>query len=76
MGGLVDGNTALDMDNGSYLSIKDKDERIVFDAPIEYWDNIQNGNVKNVIYQADLVVKNTAQTGPASKSIVLNINYC
>lgn len=74
-GGLVEGNTALDMANGSYFSLRDGGSKITFDSPIGFWENIQSGSTHQVSYQAELAAEGELQTGVANQSVVLFVNY-
>lgn len=40
-GGLVEGNTALGLGNGTYFSIKDQQRKIAFETPVKFWNNVQ-----------------------------------
>ncbi|HID8534061.1 TPA: hypothetical protein ACXJGQ_003484 [Serratia marcescens] len=35
-GGLVESNTALDLGNGTYFSIKDQEKKIAFETPVKF----------------------------------------
>ncbi|RMN17069.1 hypothetical protein ALQ63_00001 [Serratia plymuthica] len=74
-GGLVESNTALDLGNGTYFSIKDKERKIAFETPVKFWDNVQSGNQQTVTYQTELSAKEVLKMGVAAKSIVLYANY-
>lgn len=74
-GGVVENNTALDMGNGTYFSIREKGVKVAFETPVSFWDNVQSGNQFQATYKTELNVKNTLQMGAASKSIILNVNY-
>ncbi|EMP7137511.1 TPA: fimbrial protein [Serratia marcescens] len=74
-GGLVEGNTALDLDNGTYFSIKDQERKIAFETPVKFWDNVQSSNQQSVTYQTELSARDVLKMGVAAKSIVLNANY-
>lgn len=71
----MESNTALDLDNGTYFSIKDQERKIVFETPINFWDNVQSGNQQTVTYQTELSAKDVLKMGVAGKSIVLYVNY-
>lgn len=74
-GGLVEGNTALDMVNGSNFSLRDGVDKITFDSPIGFWEYIQSGSIHQVSYQAEVAAKGELQTGVANQSVVLFVNY-
>lgn len=74
-GGLVENNTALDLGNGTYFSIKDQERKIAFETPVKFWDNVQSGNQQTVTYQTELSAKDVLKMGVAGKSIVLYANY-
>ncbi|HEI9795678.1 fimbrial protein [Serratia ureilytica] len=75
MGGLVENNSAMDMDNGSYFSLSNAGGRVIFDTPVLFWQNIQSGDSHQVSYQAELSAQRPLQMGNASKSIVVYVNY-
>ncbi|HEJ7891041.1 TPA: hypothetical protein SMI07_003087 [Serratia liquefaciens] len=62
-GGLVESNTALDLGNGTYFSIKDQERKIAFETPVKFWDNVQSGNQQTVTYQTKLSRKGYIKYG-------------
>ncbi|VEI66219.1 Uncharacterised protein [Serratia quinivorans] len=72
----MESNTALDLGNGTYFSIKDQGRKIAFETPVKFWDNVQSGNQQTVTYQTELSEKDVLKMGAAGKSIVLYANYC
>ncbi|ASM15420.1 hypothetical protein BVG90_01280 [Serratia marcescens] len=74
-GGLVESNTALDLGNGTYFSIKDQERKIAFETPVKFWDNVQSGSQQTVTYQTELRAREVLKMGVAAKSIVLYANY-
>lgn len=74
-GGLVENNTALDLGNGAYFNIKDKEGRIAFETPVKFLDNVQSGNQQTVTYQTELSEKDVLNMGAAGEGIVLYANY-
>lgn len=74
-GGLVENNTALELGNGAYFNIKDKEGKVHFETLVKFWDNVQSGNQQTVTYQTELSTKGVLTMRTVGKSIVLYANY-